>query len=146
MESGYKRLYNLRSREKTRPYDGLPELLKALNARGVKTAVLSNKTHADTLEVVDYFFPGVLFDRVLGQREGVPVKPDPAGALEILASLGIGKGECLYVGDTGVDMRTAKNADLFAVGVLWGFRSREELEKNGADIILSNPAEILTLL
>ncbi len=129
----------------TKPYDGIVELLDALRARGILTAVLSNKPHSTTLKVADALF-GDRFDVVFGQREGKPIKPDPTVLKEILADWGIAPEECMYLGDTGTDMQTGKGGGAFTVGVLWGFRSEQELRENGADVIISTPAQALELL
>jgi len=128
---------------KTRPYDGIPELLERLKADGIKIAVCSNKPHATTVQVVDRFFPAGTFDLVLGQREGIPVKPDPAGPQEILRQLNESADNTFYLGDTNTDMFTARNAGFFACGVLWGFRGREELLASGADALISRASELL---
>lgn len=128
-----------------RPYQGILELLNGIKGRGARTAVLSNKPHRQTLEVIQAYFPGV-FDAVQGQTEAVPRKPDPVGVRAILKKLNLKAEDCLYVGDTNVDMMTAHAAGIFGVGVLWGFRTREELEQNHADAIVNTPAEILQIL
>ncbi len=130
----------------TRPYDGIPELVKALVERGVKVAVASNKFQAGTERLIRSFFPDVEFVAVLGQRVGVPLKPDPQIDLEIIAAAGVGPGETLHIGDSGVDMQTAHAAGVRSVGVTWGFRSRKELVESGADVIVDTPCEILDLL
>ncbi len=142
----YQSYYEKHTHDITRPYDGIPELLKALEERGLKLCVLSNKPHADTQGVIRYFFPDVQWAVVRGQMEGVPVKPDPAGALAIAQELNVQPDECLYLGDTSVDMLTATRADMWAVGVLWGFRDEKELLENGAKLILSEPLALLTHL
>lgn len=129
----------------TEPYDGILELLDALRARGILTAVLSNKPHNTTLKVAEALF-GDRFDVVFGQREGKPIKPDPTVLNEILADWGISPDECMYLGDTGTDMQTGKGGKAFTVGVLWGFRSEQELRENGADAIISTPDEALQYL
>lgn len=130
----------------TKPYDGIPELLAGLVARGVQIAVASNKFQAGTEKLIRLFFPGVPFVAVLGQREGVPLKPDPAVVNEILAQTGVAKEQVLYVGDSGIDMQTAAAAGVRSVGVTWGFRSREELFESGAGHIVDRPEEIIKLL
>jgi len=130
----------------TRPYKGIPELLDALKERGLKTAILSNKPHDTTTVCVTELLPRWRFDVVLGHRDGTPHKPDPSGALEISMRLTIPPEEFLYVGDSGVDMETAIAAGMFPVGVLWGFRSAEELEERGAQALISHPLEVLDLL
>lgn len=129
----------------TEPYDGILELLDSLRARGIRTAVLSNKPHSTTLKVADALF-GDRFDVVFGQREGKPIKPDPTVLKEILADWNVRPAECMYLGDTGTDMQTGKGGGAFTVGVLWGFRSEQELRDNGADAIISTPAQVLDLI
>jgi phosphoglycolate phosphatase len=141
-----RREYGRRWNVKTRPYDGMQELLRALSNLGVKLAVLSNKPHDATVEVVKALLPDAGFDIVRGALPRVPRKPDPAAALAIAAELGARPDECLYVGDTAVDMKTAAAAGMKAVGVLWGFRDRTELVESGADFIVGRPAEILELV
>lgn len=130
----------------TTPYAGIPELVAGLARRGVRLAVASNKFQAGTEKLVGLFFPDVAFAAVLGQRVGVPLKPDPAVVEEILALTGVAKGRVLYVGDSGVDMQTAAAAAIRSVGVTWGFRERRELEQTGAQHIVDVPGEILNLL
>lgn len=130
----------------TKPYEGIPELVAGLARRGVRMAVASNKFQAGTEKLVRLFFPDVAFAAVLGQRVGVPLKPDPAVVEEILALTGVAKGRVLYVGDSGVDMQTAAAAGVRSVGVTWGFRERRELEQTGAQHIVDVPGEILNLL
>ena len=125
---------------------GVEETLRFLRAKGIKTAVISNKPDSTTVQVVREMMGELTPDIVRGGREGVPLKPDPTAVLEIIEQLGVEKADCLYVGDTATDMETGKNAGLFTVGVLWGFRDREEIEKAGAKAIVSKPAEILKLI
>ena len=130
----------------TRPYDGIPELIDSLIKRGVKIAVASNKFQSGTERLVRSFFPKVEFVAVLGQRAGVPLKPDPQIDLEIIAAAGVEPSETLHIGDSGVDVQTAHAAGVQAVGVTWGFRSREELTESGADVIVDNPEQIFDLI
>lgn len=130
----------------THPYTGISELLKALVERGVKIAVASNKFQVGTERLIRSFFPDIEFVAVLGQRVGVPLKPDPQIDLEIIAAAGVEPSETLHIGDSGVDMQTAHAAGVRAVGVTWGFRSREELEESGADVIVDNAEQILNLI
>jgi len=132
--------------ERSNLYHGIHQLLDDLVHMGIKLAVLSNKPHDLTLKNIDLFLPHVPFDMVLGQREGVPKKPDPHGALEIADHMGIKPENFLYIGDTSIDMRTAVAAGMNPVGVLWGFRGEEELRSSGAKHIIGNPGEILGLL
>ncbi len=138
--------YDLRSAVKTRPYPGVPDLLDALEARRVPAAILSNKPHDATVEVVARLLGRWSFRAVLGARPSVPKKPDPAGALEIAAGLGLPPGEILYLGDTATDMRTARAASMTAVGALWGFRTADELREAGAAFLAADPADLLALL
>lgn len=142
----YCKYYDKMKSIKTRPYDGVNDLIRSLKDNGLKVAVLSNKPHNDTLGVIKQYFGEGVFDIVFGQRDGVPVKPHPQGVLDIIEILNLNKNEIMYIGDTNVDMATAKGANLFAVGVTYGFRSREELIKADADIIFDKPLEILSLL
>jgi len=130
----------------TRPYQGIPELLDALKQRGYKLAVLSNKPYDTTNLCVSELLPGTRFDVVLGHREGAPHKPNPAGALEIAHGLNIAPEAFAYFGDSGVDMETALAASMFPIGVLWGFREAAELERSGAQALISHPLEALDLL
>lgn len=142
----YQSYYEKHTHDTTRPYDGIPQLLHALAARNLQLCVLSNKPHADTQGVIRYFFPDIQWSVVRGQMEGVPVKPDPAGALAIARELNVRPDECLYLGDTSVDMLTATRAGMYAVGVLWGFRDEKELRDSGAKLILSEPLALLPCL
>lgn len=141
----YQELFKKDCTYKVKPYDGILELLQEAKARGIRLSVVSNKPHERTLEVVEKLFGTELFDKVIGQRDGIAKKPDPAGALEAAESLGLKPEECMYVGDTNVDMETGHRAGMFTVGVLWGFRDREELEANHADAIIARPEELLKL-
>ncbi|MGC9196628.1 MAG: HAD family hydrolase [Syntrophobacteraceae bacterium] len=140
------RHYEVGGTAKTRPYPGIPELLDALSARGLKMAVLSNKLHKFAVKMIEEFLPAWRFEPVFGERPSVPRKPDPTSALEIARKLGIEPADFLYLGDTATDMKTAKAAGMFPVGVLWGFRDAGELLENGAEKLLSSPRELLELL
>lgn len=131
---------------RTVPYAGMPELLSELAHRGVALAVASNKFQEGTEKLVRRFFPAIPFVAVLGQRPGVPLKPDPTVVNEILAASGVRRGEVLYVGDSGVDMQTARAAGLRSVGVTWGFRPRAELEAAGADHLVAEARQIAELV
>lgn len=139
----YDTAYNANTSYKTSVYDGVQETLDGIKALGIQIAILSNKPHFATNGVVNAIMGEGYFHRVYGQREGVPLKPDPTSVLSLIAELGARPEECVYIGDTGTDMKTGKNANLFTVGVLWGFRGEEELRKNGADIIISHPSQLL---
>lgn len=129
----------------TRPYQGIPETLAQLHAAGIQLAVASNKYHQGTLELIHHYFGEKLFSIVLGQREGIPVKPDPAIVHDILTQTALPANRTLYVGDSGVDMQTAINSRLTSIGVTWGFRPRTELEANSANYIINSPSELLPI-
>ncbi len=128
-----------------KPYEGMPEALEELRRRGIRLAVFSNKPDNAAKSTVTGIYGG-LFDTVLGQTSGIPLKPDPAGALLIADGFGAKPEECLYFGDTGTDMMTGRAAGMKTVGVLWGYRDEAELRANGAEIIIGTPAEIPGLL
>ncbi len=131
---------------KTRLYDGVPEMLDALTARGIDMAILSNKSHLFTVTCVQELLPKWRFKVMFGLRDDVPRKPDPAGALEIANLLGTELDRIIYLGDTAIDMQTAVSAGMFPVGALWGFRTRKELEENGAAALIHHPEELLRLV
>ena len=139
----YREIFKENCMFRVRPYEGIRELLAALKAQEVKIAVLSNKPHAETVNVIESLFGKGCFDVIQGQKENVAIKPNPEGAFRILALLGLDTSEVVYLGDTATDMKTGKNAGFFTVGALWGFRDRQELEENGADAIISHPLELL---
>ncbi len=136
--------YRLRWREKTHPYDGISGILEELYRRGIKLNVFSNKPEDFTRLTVDEFFGRERFQEVLGVGPSVPAKPDPAGALRIAEVLEFPPERFLFFGDTNVDMKTARGAGMNPVGVLWGFRSAEELTAAGAMKVLRHPEEILS--
>jgi phosphoglycolate phosphatase len=141
-QEAYGRSWNVH----TRPYAGIPELLDALTARGLALAVLSNKPEDFTKLYGETYLAPWPFQAVVGQREGVPRKPDPASALEIAESLGVAPASCLFVGDTVVDMQTASNARMVPVGVSWGFQPIEALREAGALAIIDRPSDLLALI
>lgn len=130
----------------TAPYDGICELLRELKRREMLLAVASNKYHSATVALIPEYFGEGLFDFVYGQRDGVPIKPDPTIVFDIMKEAGVTQDEVLYVGDSGVDMQTAVNSGVASVGVTWGFRDREELLKNGASCIADQPWEIVKFI
>jgi phosphoglycolate phosphatase len=142
----YRREYQSCWRFHSRPYPGVPELLAELGRRGAKTAVLSNKSHAFTTLMTAELLAGFRFDLVRGAVPGIPLKPDPASALAIAAELGVGPEACIFLGDTSVDMNTARAAGMFAIGALWGFRTAEELRESGAAALVASPQELLEWL
>lgn len=127
-------------------YSGISDLLTSLKDKGLKLAVLSNKTNRLTQKVGASLLKEWKFDFILGEGGDIPRKPEIKGVEHILSSLDLKKDEVLYIGDSGVDMQTAENANLFGIGVTWGFRSREELAENNAKAIVDKPEEILKYL
>lgn len=132
--------------DSTLPYDGVLAMLSALAEQGLQLAVLSNKPMEFTREMVAALFPAGLFAAVWGQQDRYPRKPDPASALALVAELGVAPEACAFVGDTSVDMDTATAAGMLPVGVLWGFRTREELLSHGARHLANSPEEVTRVL
>ena len=142
----YMERYKDHAADKTCAYEGTTELLKVLSQRGIKICVLSNKPHRDTITVINHYFPDIHFDAVQGQIEGVPVKPDPAGAFALAEKLNVDPSDFAYLGDTKVDMTCAVRAGMHPFGALWGFRDADELIKAGAEILLKSPPELLAYI
>lgn len=138
--------YDRRYLDKTKPYDGIDELLNLLVEKGIKLGVNSNKNDKYTKIMIEKFFKRIPFVRVYGEREGVHNKPDPTTALEMAQSMAFKPEEVLFIGDSNTDIMTAKHAHMDSVGVLWGFRRREELYKCGANYIVSDWKEILDIV
>lgn len=138
----YSQNYNVKSKL----YDGIPQLLDALSAIGLRLAVLSNKPDAITQNCVKTFLSAWHFDVVSGQRDSVPRKPNPQGALETAEKMSILPSRFLYLGDTGIDMKTAVSAGMFPVGVLWGFRPLKELMENGASAVIDEPMTLFDII
>lgn len=130
----------------TDAYEGIRELLKALKERGIKTAVCTNKPDNVAQDVIMKIFGEGVFDAVCGVIDGFPTKPAPYTALKITEKLGVLPSECIFIGDTNVDIKTGINAGMTPVGVLWGFRERDELEEAGAKYIVKHPSEILEIV
>ncbi len=126
-------------------YDGIIPLVARLKAAGYLTAVITNKADEVAKTVVDKCCPAE-FDAILGKRDGIPSKPDPTAAFMVMRQLGVQPSECVFVGDTGTDIKTGVNCGAFPVGVLWGFREQKELEENGAREIIAHPEELLPIL
>lgn len=137
--------YDAHKEDKTAPYPGLPELLKELKGAGVTVAVLSNKAHALVPDILEHYFPGV-FSYAQGALEGQPTKPDPTLLRKLMGEMGATKDNTLFVGDSDVDVRTAKNGGLTCCGVLWGFRGREELVREGADFLAEDAGALKKLI
>lgn len=138
--------YNIHNADLSTPYPGIPELLENLQRKGIHMAVASNKYQSATQKLITHYFPEIHFEAILGQREDIPIKPDPTIINEILHLTGIETSEVLYVGDSGVDMQTALHAGVDAIGVSWGFRPRTELEIFQPKAIINEPKEILVFL
>lgn len=142
----YQARYEVHKLDLSAPYAGIPEMLEALRRRGLALAVLSNKPDQDTQGVIRHFFPDAPFSIVRGQLPHVPVKPDPMGALAVADAMGIPPQDFLYLGDTNTDICCARNAGMRPVGVLWGFREKQELQEAGAEHIIAHPRELLSVL
>lgn len=127
------------------PYPGIPELLEKLKEAGIRITVLSNKPHAQAVDVVETLFGKGYFDAVQGQTDSVPRKPSPIGANRLAELFQAEKKDCLYIGDTATDMETGKAAEMETAGVLWGFRDRKELEESKACHIVEKPEELFYL-
>ena len=139
----YKKHYDDAPLYLTKPFDGIVDMLAELRRHGYKLAVVSNKPDTAAAPIVRHFF-GDAFDRVNGALDGIPVKPDPTISLRVLADLGIAREDSIFVGDTYVDMETGKNlGSSKVIGVLWGFRKRDELEGAGADAVVTTAGELL---
>lgn len=130
---------------KVTAFDGIKEVLEKMKQRGVKLAVLSNKPHRATVATIQGLFGDGIFDVVMGLKPGMKRKPDPENALAIVEQFHVRPEECMYIGDTNTDMQTGKSAGMYTIGVLWGFRTREELEENHADRIIGKPEELLKI-
>lgn len=141
--SSFARHYEEHWNKTSKPYEGIPLLLNSLSAIGIPIAVLSNKPDSFTRRCIEYFFPTIAFSAVLGHSERFPKKPDPASSLWLSHFLGVPADRIAYVGDTNTDMKTAVAAGFFAMGVAWGFRTREELYQSGARLVYDHPSDLL---
>lgn len=139
----YGRIFDENCTYQAVPYEGMTDLLYSLKERNVKLAVLSNKPHRQTVKVVRAMYGDEMFAYIQGQREGIPRKPDPAGINRALERLGAECGDCLYVGDSEVDVMTGRNAGIKTVCVSWGFRTKEELKAAGAEYIIDKAENLL---
>ena len=137
--------YNIHNADRSLPYPGIPVLLQHLQQKGIRLAVASNKYQAATSKLITHYFPDINFAAVLGQRDGIPVKPDPAIVHDILRVCPVPPADVLYVGDSAVDMQTAINARVTSCGVTWGFRPRAELEALCPDHIVDRAEDIARL-
>ncbi len=141
----HKKTYEQFSMYKVKVFEGIMELLESLKNKNIKIAVLTNKPHNRAIDVVTGLFGKNYFDIVLGQSDDFERKPSPQGALIISKEFNVKPEECVYLGDTNTDMITGKSAGMFTVGVLWGFRDRQELVDNNADYIIEKPLDLLKL-
>ena len=145
VKAAYMEDYAQNNRVNSRPFRGIEDMLRVLNERNIPVTVLTNKDQRDAENMLRYYFPTIAFSVIRGRTEGVPLKPDPAGALLIADLMGVTPAECLYVGDTSTDMNCGVAAGMETVGVLWGYRPREELTANGARHLISEPMELIDL-
>ena len=146
MRSHFVPYYDVHNADLSSPYPGIVNLLEDLQAKGIQIAVASNKYQAATVKLVKQYFPNIDFVEILGQREGINVKPDPTIVFDILKKAKVSCEETLYVGDSGVDMQTAINAGVDAVGVTWGFRPRAELESFRPMGLIDKAKELLDFI
>lgn len=146
MRSHFMPHYDAHNADLSAPYPGIVPLLEALQAKGLKMGVASNKYQAATVKLVKHYFPTIDFVEILGQREGINVKPDPTIVFDILRKANVSQEDTLYVGDSGVDMQTSLNAKVDAVGVTWGFRPRAELESFQPMGLIDKAEELLTFI
>lgn len=142
----FSEVYKTNCLNKTRPYEGMPELVKRLHDAGVRCAVASNKPDTFSKEIVNALFPEGGFDLIMGKRDGVPTKPQPQIIYNIISELGASKEDAVFIGDSCVDVQTAHNAGLPCIGCVWGFRGLRELEENGCEFIADTPEDIFALI
>ncbi|MBR5639435.1 MAG: HAD family hydrolase [Muribaculaceae bacterium] len=146
MLKDFKEYYDLNNTKRTKPYDGIHELLIELQERDVKLAVASNKYQSATTTIINHFFPDIEWLAIEGQQEGVPVKPDPSILFMILSKATTPKSSAIYIGDSGLDMEAARRACIDSVGVTWGFRPEKELKEYHANIIVNKPQDIMPII
>ena len=139
----FRQHYMEHSLDTTRPYDGIPEMLRELKRQGKWLAVVSNKFYAATQELVAHFFPEIEVAIGEHESEGIRKKPAPDTVYEALRQLGVGKENAVYVGDSDVDLMTARNSGLPCISVLWGFRDRDFLLSHGATTFVRKPSELV---
>ena len=138
--------YDVHNADFSVPYPGIQDVLSSLQDKGIKLAVASNKYDAATKKLIKQYFPTIQFTAVFGQRDQVPAKPNPTVVNEIIQLAGVKSEDVIYVGDSGVDMQTGKNAKVCTIGVSWGFRPKSELEVFEPDFIANNYTELLQFL
>lgn len=143
IELAFKEHYSVRWQEGTVPFAGVSEMLGLLREHGHPLAVLSNKPHPFTAEIVASLFPGIAFDAVVGQRPGIPHKPDPSGALEIVRIFGLPPEDCVLIGDSTIDLETARNADIRSIAVTWGYHDRGPLLAGGPEMVVDDVSSLI---
>ena len=138
--------YNRNWHRATQPYAGIEDLLEELRHRSIKFAVVTNKPHPFAVSMIAHYFGHCPFDPILGQQESVPKKPDPGQALAAAERMGVPPASCIFLGDSAVDMETARNAGMQPVGAGWGFRPDDELWNSGAVAVVQHPAALLDFI
>jgi len=146
MLKDFKEYYDQNNTKRTKPYEGIPELLNELQEMGVALAVASNKYQSATDTIINHYFPDIEWLAVEGQKDGIPIKPDPSILFSIIAKASIAKQETIYIGDSGLDMEAARRACVDSIGVTWGFRPEKELKESNANIIISKPQDIMPII
>ncbi|WP_035767796.1 HAD family hydrolase [Butyrivibrio sp. NC2002] len=141
----FKRHYQIHCNDNSGPYEGIPELLKCLKDKGYKLAIVSNKFMDATKELAELYFKGTI-DVAIGEKKGIRKKPAPDTVIEAMRILGVTKEECIYVGDSDVDINTAKNSGMPCISVAWGFRTRKEQEEAGGNIFADRPMDIVDII
>lgn len=145
VKAAFDAYYKAHSLDETKPYPGILELLIKLKEQGIRCGVVTNKAHEYAVELMRQFF-GDTIEKTLGQREGVPTKPHPQGIQEMMTYFNVTPSECVYIGDSNVDIQTAKAAGVTSVGVLWGFRDAKELSNEGADYLVEDAKQLEQLI
>lgn len=145
LRKAFMEYYDTHNAIHTRPYPGIPELLESLTDKGIKVAVASNKYQSAVDFLINHYFPSIPWAAIEGQKEDYPVKPDPSIVFDILSKVPTPKSDVLYIGDSGVDMETARRACVSSIGVTWGFRPVKELREYYAEHIVNRPSEILDI-
>ncbi len=138
--------YNVHCGDNTQPFPGIPAMLDSLAGLGVRMAVLSNKGQKFVETTISAFLAHRYFDVILGAQPSIPTKPDPTGALHVVEEMGLKPNDFLYLGDSGVDMKTAVAAGMYPVGALWGYRQADELLTSGAKVVVDKPGDVLPLI
>lgn len=139
----YKRVFAENCMYQVLPYAGINEMLDKLKAQGVRLAILSNKPHERTVEIVEHYYGEGYFDYIQGQCDSLPRKPDPESINYVINQLGVPKHQCIYIGDSEIDIITGRGADIDTIGVSWGFRDRIVLEEVDASVIVDHPRELM---